>query len=190
MTDNIVKDIERIAPYKRNIDGIEISRYIYSNYFIARKIVELERKKILSEISQRFQTNIYTRNPTPYLPYANNMGGVDYYNVMSYTFRYSKINLNIILRSIRSGMPLRAIDIMGVGGFLLTNYQSDFLIDFIPGEDLVMYDSVDDCISKCRYYLEHEEERKRIAFNGYRKVKEKYNYIYRIKQILDIVDSR
>ena len=173
-----------------NKDGIETSKYIYSNYFIARKIAELERKKIISEVSQRFTTNIYTHNETPYLPYVNNMGSVDYYNIMPLVFRYSKINLNITLRSIRSGMPLRAIDIMGAGGFLLTNYQSDFLKDFVPGEDMVMYDSVEDCISKCEYYLKHEDERKSIALNGYKKVKEKYNYVYRIKQILDIVDSR
>ena len=190
LTDDIMKDIERIIPYHKNKDGIETSKYIYSNYFIARKIAELERKKIISEVSQRFTTNIYTHNETPYLPYVNNMGSVDYYNIMPLVFRYSKINLNITLRSIRSGMPLRAIDIMGAGGFLLTNYQSDFLKDFVPGEDMVMYDSVEDCISKCEYYLKHEDERKSIALNGYKKVKEKYNYVYRIKQILDIVDSR
>ena len=66
-------------------------------------------------------------------------------------------------------MPLRAIDIMGAGGFLLTNYQSDFLKDFVPGEDMGMYDSVEDCISKCEYYLKHEDERKSIALNGYKK---------------------
>ena len=115
------------------------------------------------------------------------MGSVDYYNVMPFVFRYSKINLNITLRSIKSGMPLRAIDIMGAGGFLLTNYQEDFLIDFIPGEDFVFYESEEDCINKCRYYLEHDDERRTIAQNGYRKVKEKYNYILRLKQIMDIV---
>lgn len=112
LTDDIMKDIERIIPYHKNKDGIETPKYIYSNYFIARKIAELERKKIISEVSQRFTTNIYTHNETPYLPYVNNMGSVDYYNIMPLVFRYSKINLNITLRSIRSGMPLRAIDIM------------------------------------------------------------------------------
>ena len=190
LTDSIIADIEKVVPYQRNKDGIETSRYIYSNYFIARKIAELERKKVISEVSQKFRTNIYTHNDTSYLTYVNNMGSVDYYNIMPFVFRYSRINLNITLRSIKSGMPLRAIDIMGAGGFLLTNYQSDFLNDFIPGEDLVMYESIDDCVNKCSYYLKHEDERKRIAYNGYKKVKEKYNYVYRIKQILDIVDSR
>lgn len=187
LTGDILKELEEKMPYTHNKDGIETPNYIYSNYFIARKLAELERKNILSCVSENFKTNLYTHNVTPYLPKINNMGSVDYYNVMPFVFRYSKINLNITLRSIKSGMPLRAIDIMGAGGFLLTNYQEDFLIDFIPGEDFVFYESEEDCINKCRYYLEHDDERRTIAQNGYRKVKEKYNYILRLKQIMDIV---
>ena len=37
-------------------------------------------------------------------------------------FANSKVNLNITLRNIKTGIPLRALDIMGAGGFLLTNY--------------------------------------------------------------------
>lgn len=187
LTGDILKELEEKMPYTHNKDGIETPNYIYSNYFIARKLAELERKNILSCVSENFKTNLYTHNATQYLPKINNMGSVDYYNVMPFVFRYSKINLNITLRSIKSGMPLRAIDIMGAGGFLLTNYQEDFLIDFIPGEDFVFYESEEDCINKCRYYLEHDDERSTIAQNGYRKVKEKYNYILRLKQIMDIV---
>lgn len=187
LTGDILKELEEKMPYTHNKDGIETPNYIYSNYFIARKLAELERKNILSCVSENFKTNLYTHNATSYLPKINNMGSVDYYNVMPFVFRYSKINLNITLRSIKSGMPLRAIDIMGAGGFLLTNYQEDFLIDFIPGEDFVFYESEEDCINKCRYYLEHDDERRTIAQNGYRKVKEKYNYILRLKQIMDIV---
>ena len=188
LTGKVLSELETSMPYKPNRDGIETPQYIYSNYFIARKIAELERKKILSEVSGYFKTNIYTHNETPYLPKVNNMGSVDYYNIMPLVFRCSKINLNITLRSIRTGIPLRAIDIMGAGGFLLTNYQEDFLKDFIPNEDYVFYESVEDCVDKCRYYISHEDERIRIAKNGYTKVKEKYNYKLRLSQIMDIVD--
>lgn len=65
------------------------------------------------------------------------MGAVDYYEVMPHVFKQSKINLNITLRSIQSGMPLRAWDIMGAGGFLLSNYQADFLIS-LPQEKILI----------------------------------------------------
>ena len=76
---------------------------------------------------------------------------------------------------------------MGAGGFLLSNYQSDFYEHFIPGQDLVLYESVDDLLKKCAYYLRHESERKQIAINGYNKVKEYHTYEVRLQQMFDIV---
>ena len=76
---------------------------------------------------------------------------------------------------------------MGAGGLLLSNYQSDFYEHFIPGQDLVLYESVDDLLKKCAYYLRHESERKQIAINGYNKVKEYHTYEVRLQQMFDIV---
>lgn len=122
-----------------------------------------------------------TKNP---LSRFRNLGPVDYYDTMPYIFYGSKINLNISLRSIKSGIPLRAFDIMGCGGFLLTNYQSDFLDDFIPGEDFVYYDSDEDMIRKITYYLSREEERQAIASRGFQKVQERHTFLHRIPEML------
>ena len=104
------------------------------------------------------------------------MGPVDYYSEMPYVFANSKINLNISLRSIQSGIPLRAMDIMGAGGFLLTNFQEDFLDCFIPNEDFVYFESEDDLCEKAQYYLSHESLRKEIAHNGHEKVKQNHSF--------------
>ena len=183
----VLDELENIMPYTPNKDGIETPQYIYANYFLARKLAEIERYEILLKISSKYKTNLYTHNKTPDLPDINNMGSIDYYTNMPYAFRFSKINLNITLRSIRSGIPLRAMDIMGAGGFLLTNYQEDFLKHFVPGEDYVYYESIADCLTKCDYYLSHDEERKQIAQNGHDKVKKYHNYPLRLSQILEIV---
>ena len=46
----------------------------------------------------------------------------------------------------------------------------------IRDRDFVYYESIDDLIRKCDYYIKHEDERKAIALNGYNKVKEFHNY--------------
>ncbi len=56
-------------------------------------------------------------HPSPLLPKAEYIGPVDYYDTMPYIFQHSRINLNITLKSIHSGIPLRCMDIMGSGGF-------------------------------------------------------------------------
>ena len=86
-------------------------------------------------------------------------------------------------RGIKSGIPLRAYDIMGAGGFLLSNFQADFLDDFIPGEDFVYYESKEDLLQMVAYYLDHEEERKAIAKNGHDKVAKGHTYRHRIREM-------
>ena len=112
-------------------------------------------------------------------------GPVDYVSEMPYVFKNTKINLNMTLRSIWTGIPLRAMDIMGCGGFLLTNYQADFLDYFEPGIDYVYYADNNDLMRKIDYYLTHEDERKSIAESGYRKVKMDHTYADRVQMIIE-----
>ena len=182
----ILKDMLNSLPLEPNNDGVETIQYLYANYFLARKVTQNERFEILKAVSDHFTTKLYTHNPTPELPDVINKGPIDFYDNMPYVFKCSKINLNITLRSIKSGIPLRCMDIMGAGGFLLTNYQADFLEYFTPDKDFVYYESIDDLIRKCDYYIKHEDERKAIALNGYNKVKEFHNYKVRLNDIFKI----
>ena len=109
---------------------------------------------------------------------------------MPYVFKNSEINLNITLRSIQRGIPLRCFDIMGCGGFLITNYQEDLFQFFEPNKDFVYYESREDLIEKIDYYLEHEEERKSIARSGHDKVVAFHSYEHRLKEIIAIVMTR
>lgn len=187
LTPDILEELHKSVPYTPNRDGIETPAYIYANYFIARKMAQMERFDLLRAVSAGFRTKLYTHNPTPELPDLKNMGAIDFYDNMPYVFKCSKINLNISLRSIKNGIPLRCMDIMGAGGFLLSNYQSDFLQHFVPDEDFVFFESKEDLLAKCAYYLEHEDERLRIARNGYEKVKQFHSYDVRVKELLDIM---
>ena len=114
-----------------------------------------------------------------------NHGIVDYYTEMPLVFNRSRINLNITRRGIQTGMPLRAIDILGSGGFLLSNFQSDFLEYFVPGEDFVYFESREDLIQKVDYYLDHEAERQAIARSGHDKVAAAHTYRHRVREMLD-----
>lgn len=73
---------------------------------------------------------------------------------------------------------------MGNGGFLLTNYQEDFLEYFEPGIDYIFYSSKEELVRLADYYLTHEEEREKIARNGYQRVKEGHTYRHRVESLL------
>lgn len=103
-------------------------------------------------------------------------GRVDYKTQMPLVFAGSKINLNISLRSIHSGIPLRVLDIMACGGFVLTNWQPEIEEYFVEGAEVAMFHSLEECMEKIDYYLQHEEKRKQIAEAGRKKVLEEFSY--------------
>lgn len=187
LRDDILTQMEDAMKYQIEADSFATTRYVYANYFLCRKITSMERINILTAISNHFKTSLYTFNPEIKVGHAINKGPVEFYNDMPKVFKLSKINLNITLKSIKSGIPLRAMDIMGAGGFLLSNYQEDFFDYFEADKDFVFYSSVEELIDKVDYYLRHDEERKAIALNGYTKVSTEHNYTVKLKAMLDIV---
>lgn len=181
---DILSDMQKSVPYTPMTDGTETAAYVYANYFLARKLTSSERLSLLRRASHQFQLKLYTYNAPEDLSEAQFMGTVDHYGVMPLVFQNSLINLNITLKSIYTGIPLRCMDIMGAGGFLLTNYQTDFTDYFIPGEDYAFYECEDDFIKKIDYYLSHESERKQIADNASGKMCEFHTFTKRAQTIL------
>lgn len=182
-----MQEMVDILGIKPSYDSVATYEYLYSNYVINRKITSLERSEILAEIGKKYPVELYTSD-TEFKPQGvTNHGEVDYYLSMPYVFKNSDINLNITLRSIQRGIPLRIMDIMGCGGFVLTNYQEDMLNFFVPDEDFVYYESRQDLMNKIEYYLLHEDERRRIAENGHRKVAAEHTYEQRLAEIIEVV---
>lgn len=101
-------------------------------------------------------------------------------------YKCSKINLNITLKPIKTGLPLHIFNILACQRFLITNFQSEIPEHFEEGIDLVTYDSISDLTEKIDYYLSHEEKRLEIAKNGYEKVKNQYTYIHCLNRIFRI----
>ncbi|MDO5572636.1 MAG: DUF3880 domain-containing protein [bacterium] len=157
------------------------------SYALATQITRIERLTILGHLAQTHQVKMYSRENHPYLAATTYCGTAQYNTEMPKIFKLSKINLNINLKISQTGLPLRAIDILGAGGFLLTNYQKEYEEHFVSGRDIVIYDSIEDAVAKADYYLAHEEERARIAHNGYEIAKEHYSYEHLIAVLLQTV---
>lgn len=183
LSEDVLNKIDSVMPYKV-ADGSYIElRRVYSDYYLAPRATFLDRQELITRLAEEYQVDYYTY--TDYkLGQAVNKGRVDYYEEMPRVFAGSKINLNITLRSIRTGIPLRGMDIMGAGGFLLTNYQEDIFRHFEAGKHFDYYTSVDEAIDKAGYYLEHEDERKQIAANAFEEIKENHTYEKRLAQVV------
>lgn len=187
LTTNILEQLQEYFQLEKSEGSFSDLGLIFQTTVLGLKIAEIERRRALIELSKHYRVNVYSNSDVSDLLRIQYCGSVDYWSEMPKVFRMSKINLNFTIPNIKSGIPLRIWDVLGCGGFLLTNYQAEIPYYFKEGEDLVCFDSLEDLCEKVGYYLEHEEERKRIAWNGYRKVREKHSYIERIRTILDTV---
>ena len=156
------------------------------SYSMSTYVTFKERVAILSLLSKKYQVSLYSGDEHPLLIEAKQCGRVDYGTEMPYVFKCSDINLNITLKCLQTGIPLRALDIMGCGGFLLSNYQEEFLDYFVPSEDFVYYEDFTDAYEKASFYLKNDAIRKQIAQNGYEKVKKHFSYEERLNTIASL----
>ena len=82
----------------------------------------------------------------------------------------------------------RCYEIMGCGGFLLSDARQELLELFEEGKDFVMFDGAEDLQDKMRFYLHSPRSRDRIALSGFRAVSG-HTYENRAKEIIDIVEE-
>ena len=149
---------------------------------LEKKVTVEERGILLNKVAEvfgeKYRFNLYTASNLKQYPLLKKhyRGTVDYYTQMPLVFAHSRINLNLTLRSIHSGIPLRVLDIMACGGFVLTNRQPEIAEYFKEGQEIVTFGSVEECLDKITYYLGHEEERRMIATTGQRRVQELFGY--------------
>lgn len=153
-------------------------------FLLACETTGRERYLALALLSGHFETAIYSTQQDERLQQVKFKGYADYYKVMPIVFQNSRINLNITLKTIQTGIPLRVIDIMGCGGFVLTNYQEEIAECFENGTECIMYESLEDMYAKAKFYLEHDSERRRIAENGFEKIKRNFTFEERLKEML------
>ncbi|MGN0342152.1 MAG: DUF3880 domain-containing protein [Roseburia sp.] len=142
---------------------------------IRRKITVVERRNLLQCVGEKYSLDLYAPKAPEDLP-VNYLGYADYQCQMPEIFFSSKINLNITLRSILSGIPLRVIDILGAGGFVLTNYQAELEEYFTYGENIMWFESPEDLLEKTGYFLQHDEQREKLAWKGHERAGQIFTY--------------
>ncbi|SES00500.1 Glycosyl transferases group 1 [Butyrivibrio fibrisolvens] len=153
---------------------------------LRKKITVIERRKMLEQLGKRFDTVVYTTPDAKSIPGVINLGLADYNIQMPQIFRKSKININMTLRCISSGVPLRVMDILAAGGFLITTYQEEIAEYFEDEKDLVIVNSPEEMLEKTDYYLKNDTDRIKIAISGQHKVFNNYSYSKIIPEIMKI----
>ncbi|WP_033152205.1 CgeB family protein [Pseudobutyrivibrio ruminis] len=185
LTPEILMELENYFELEKSEDSLSDLNLIFSVTTLGFKIAEKQRRRILIDLSKHHDVSIYTNSFTRDLLRVNYKGSVDYWSEMPKVFNQSKINLNMTIPNIKSGVPLRVYDILGAGGFCLTNFQAELPMFFENEKHLVWYYNNEDLYEKVDFYLKHDSERERIAAAGREYVRTNCTYEARIKEMLE-----
>jgi len=111
--------------------------------------------------------------------------------VYSKVINATRINLGFLRKVNRDLQTTRSIEIPACGAFMLAERTEEHRSLFREGVEAEFFESDGEMIDKCRYYLEHEEERARIASAGLRRCRESgYSNQGRLTTILEAVFSQ
>lgn len=133
-----------------------------------------ERARLLDLLSKNFKVSVFTNV---------------YKEEAAKIYSQSKIVFN---KSHSGDINMRVFEVLSCGSCLITDRLSeDSGIGemFENGKHLVFYDKENDLIEKIAYYLQHEDEREKIALAGHEEVMEKHTLAHRMDMILKIVSQ-
>lgn len=82
---------------------------------------------------------------------------------------------------------MRLYEATGAGSCLLTDAKSNLRELFEPDVEVVSYESAEDCASKVKYLLEHEDERRAIAAAGQRRTLRDHTFDNRAEQLNELI---
>lgn len=183
LTEEVTGELETLC----DIPYGPVRSYI-SDYLIGYEVACEERHRLLNLLSEQVSVDLYTNSNTGGIsPGIRIHKGVKTLTEMPLVFHESKINLNLSVCPIRSGLPLRVFDICGCGGFLLTNYQEELAELYEPGTEAEFFTSAEELTDKACYYLAHEEQRKAIAQKGYERTLREHTIAHRIRTMMQHV---
>ena len=165
-------------------------RFAVEQLTLVYELSSRERIALLNECAKKYNTVVNTYEPekctglvgVKVLPPIEQQGD-ELYRI----YAASRINLNVTMRSIETGVPQRVFDIMSVGGLVFSNYQEEAEELFEDGKEIVLFSSLDEFTDKADYYIHHEEEALKVGARGYLKVRDKYNYTESVKNIVKTV---
>ena len=158
------------------------------SFLTAQEATRRDRLTLVSLLSKRGRFCLVTGSDTSGLKglfgETKILPPMDYENEMPELFRSTKVNLNPPLRAIRTGINLRALDIMSEGAFLLSGFLPELLEYFTPGDEVETYSSLEEALDKAVFYAGNDEARETVGMKGREKCLSSFCYEDRIGQII------
>jgi spore maturation protein CgeB len=102
-------------------------------------------------------------------------------------YNASKINLNLTVPQLRSGLNTRPFEVLGCKAFLLSDYRRDLGRLFELGKEIAVFSNPSELKELAGYFLDHPKEREEIAEMGYSRALKDHTYKERMRNLIEEV---
>jgi hypothetical protein len=117
--------------------------------------------------------------------YQGQAWGREMYDILA----RSKITINTHIDGVSAAANLRLFEATGMGTLSLTDKKEGLGDLFEPGQEVLSYDSVRDCVDQIEYYLEHSAEREAIAKAGHRRTFADHTFLDRSERLVSLLEE-
>lgn len=145
-----------------------------------------QRNLVLHKLAEKYSLTLYSNAISNPVKNADYKWRASYYSQMPFIFRHAIVNLNITIPPIQTGLSLRVLDILGAGGFLLSNAQDELSEFFQIGQDLDTYENFEELQDKVSFYLSHPEITRQLARNGHSVVQKNFSFEQQLSKIFTL----
>jgi len=83
----------------------------------------------------------------------------------------------------------RTFEIAACRSFQLLTCRRDLKRFYVPGQEMVCFQNIQDLKRKINYYLSHDDERNRIAVKSYQRTLRDHTYHVRLRYLLHLLDQ-
>lgn len=103
------------------------------------------------------------------------------------TYQRAKIGFNVHNRGDYTVGNYRMFE-LPANGVMQISEGGEYLNQFFEvGKEIVRYSTIDELIDKIHYYLKHDDERKEIALNGYRRTMRDHRFKKRMREAAELI---
>jgi hypothetical protein len=114
---------------------------------------------------------------------------IDERDALNACYNGARISVNVTRPHGSSSLNMRVYEAMASGSLMLTDDKSDAHTLFEPGKEIVVYKTLADLRAKAVWLLENEDERKRIAEAGRKRVLREHTYAARMTEAAPLIEQ-
>jgi spore maturation protein CgeB len=115
---------------------------------------------------------------------------VSYTGALPAFYRACEINVNTTSIQMPTAVNQRVFDGPAAGGFLLTDAQSALQDLFDLRDEVVCYESVEQCAELLQWYRRHPAARHDVVSRARKRILSEHTYLHRLKAIASILQER